>query len=193
MFANRFTVVIDTCSLWSVLRRDLLLTLAEEEFFRPRWNSTILADLERTLKAKRPNVDSARQVQFIRSAFPEAEVSNYELYLPSVQNLPDPDDTHVIATAIACKASLIVTENLKDFPDKILGRLEIEAKCADEFIADTLDLAPERAIKILHSITTKKRNPPTTVDEQIQKWEINGLTETAAFFRPRKDVFFLNC
>ena len=35
MFANRYTALVDACTLVSAPRRDLLLTLAEAEFFRP--------------------------------------------------------------------------------------------------------------------------------------------------------------
>jgi len=34
MFANRYTAMADACSLVSVWRRNLLLSLAEAEFFR---------------------------------------------------------------------------------------------------------------------------------------------------------------
>ncbi len=36
MFANRYTALVDACSLASVMRRNLLLSLAEAEFFRLR-------------------------------------------------------------------------------------------------------------------------------------------------------------
>jgi hypothetical protein len=44
MFANRYTALVDACSLAMVLRRNLLLTLAEAEFFRIRWSETILVE-----------------------------------------------------------------------------------------------------------------------------------------------------
>ena len=42
MFANRFTVLVDACSLFSPLTRNFLLSLAEGEFFRLRWSARIL-------------------------------------------------------------------------------------------------------------------------------------------------------
>lgn len=38
VFANRYTAFVDACSLVGVLKRNLLLTLAEAGFFRIRWS-----------------------------------------------------------------------------------------------------------------------------------------------------------
>lgn len=56
--------------------------------------------------------------------------------------LPDPEDDHVLAAAIAAQASVIVTDNLKDFPMRNLSPHEIEALSADDFIANTIELVP---------------------------------------------------
>lgn len=50
MFANRYTVFIDACTLASALRRNLLLTLAEAEFFRVRWSVPVLDETERAVE-----------------------------------------------------------------------------------------------------------------------------------------------
>ena len=50
MFANRYTALIDACVLVSAPRRDLLLTLAEAEFFRVRWSRRILQQTQHALR-----------------------------------------------------------------------------------------------------------------------------------------------
>lgn len=51
MFANRFTALIDACALAGALKRNLLLTLAEAEFFRLRRSETILDETESAIVA----------------------------------------------------------------------------------------------------------------------------------------------
>ncbi len=46
MFANRYTAFIDACTLAGTLKRNLLLTLAEAEFFRVRWSEQVLDETE---------------------------------------------------------------------------------------------------------------------------------------------------
>ena len=64
-------------------------------------------------------------------AIPDCLVSGYEA-LESELRLPDPDDRHVLAAAIVCRAGTIVTYNLKDFPDAVLAPLGITAQHPDQ-------------------------------------------------------------
>ena len=146
MFANRFTAVIDACSLAGALKRNLLLTLAEADFFRIRWSPLIMDEteraIERILEAKGAG-DARERARRARSAmeiaFEDASVTDFEALLPSCRQLPDPKDAHVLAAALETQAAMIVTENLSDFPTAILGPLNLEAKSADAFIADRAD------------------------------------------------------
>lgn len=54
--------------------------------------------------------------------------------------LPDPDDVHVLAAALAGHADCIVTANLKDFPADAVGALGIEVIHPDPFIVAQWDL-----------------------------------------------------
>jgi hypothetical protein len=49
---DRFTVVLDACTLFPMLVRDVLLTLAGHEFFNPKWSARIRAEWMRNLSER---------------------------------------------------------------------------------------------------------------------------------------------
>ncbi len=69
-------------------------------------------------------------------------VTGYQQLIPSL-TLPDSKDRHVLAAAIAARADIIVTFNLKDFPAPVLATYKIEAQHPDDFLLRLLDLSPE--------------------------------------------------
>ena len=68
-------------------------------------------------------------------------VTGYEALIPSVE-LPDPDDRHVLAAAIIGRCDVIVTQNVKDFPEISLAPYAIDVQHPDEFLCNHLNLAP---------------------------------------------------
>lgn len=191
MFANRFTAFIDACSLAGALKRNLLLTLAEAEFFRLRWSAKVLDETEAAIEKilTRQGVadagDRARRARgFMETAFEEACVCDYDQLLSVCANLPDPNDAHVVAAALKTQASMIVTENLKDFPDAILSALNIEARSADAFIADTIALDPGRAVAAIRTMRLRLKKPEKTPDVLLLDMEAEGLVETVDILRP---------
>lgn len=111
-------------------------------------------------------------------AFEEAEVSDYVGFLPACSMLPDPGDAHVLAAALKTRASTIVTENLKDFPPDVLGPLNMEARCADEFIADTITLDTGKAVAAIRGMRERFKRPDKTAEQLLLDMEAAGLTET---------------
>jgi len=123
MFANRYTALVDACSLASVMRRNLLLSLAEAEFFRLRWSERILDETQAaidTMAERKGLADhagrAARARRAMQTAFEDAMVTDYARYLALADGLPDPDNAHVVAAALKTQAPTIITENLRDSP-----------------------------------------------------------------------------
>lgn len=71
MFVNRYAALVEARSLVGVWRRNLLLSLAEAEFFRLRWSQTILDKTERALK--RPGTDAIMDVAMPAMAFKDGD------------------------------------------------------------------------------------------------------------------------
>jgi len=98
--------------------------------------------------------------------------------------LPDPGDAHVLAAALKTRAAIIVTDNLKDFPAEILGPLNLEARSADDFIADTIALDPGRAVAAVRTMRERFKRPEKTAEVLLLDMEAEGLTETVDVLRP---------
>lgn len=99
--------------------------------------------------------------------------------------LPDPEDRHVLAAAIRARAQVIVTNNLKDFPNECLAPWDIEPKSADEFVSDQVDLNGKVVWGCVQQIADTWRNPPGTTEDVLHSLERNGLLRSVAELRSR--------
>lgn len=195
MFANRYTAFVDACALVGVLKRNMLLTLAEEGFFRIRWSAEVLDEVERAvgeIHAAKGNANSAAiardQRERMEKAFEEAPVTGYDALKGVCTGIPDMNDHHVVAAALKAQAATIVTDNLKDFPQGVLADLNIEAKSTDAFIADTIELDLGRAVGAIRRMRECFKNPALNAEALLLKIEAVGLTETADTLRPYLSV-----
>lgn len=106
-------LVLDACVLVPPVLCDCLLRVAVAGLYRPLWSARILGEWSRAAARRGDPADAiiARAV----AAFPQALVPSAQ-GIEARLHLPDPDDIHVLATAIAGSAEAIVTWNAADFP-----------------------------------------------------------------------------
>ena len=107
-------------------------------------------------------------------ALPDALVTGYKHLIDSIE-LPDRDDRHVLAAAIRCDASVIVTVNLRDFPSQALTDFSIEAQHPDDFVLALLETFPELVIEAARSHRASLKNPPKTPDEYLAELDTQAL------------------
>lgn len=191
MFANRYTAFVDACILAGALKRNLLLTLAEAEFFRLRWSVQVLDETERAIAKILQNkgvADAAERAKRARAAmetaFEEACVLDFDHLMPVCTALPDPDDQHVLAAAIKTQAATIITDNLKDFPESVLSKLNIEARSADDFLADTIALDTGRAVAAIRCMRERFKKPEKTAEVLLLDMEAEGLIAVVDILKP---------
>lgn len=174
--ANRLTVVLDANVLYPFLVRDVLLSLAAAGLFRPYWSRDIMNEWSSNLVEARPELQTqiTETIKRMGEAFEEAEVEGYEHLIPSL-HLPDENDRHVLAAAIKIGASVIVTENTKDFPPDILGNHDIETRTADDFAVGMFQLHEADTVGAMRKMRKRHNNPPHTADELIDALVSRGL------------------
>jgi predicted nucleic acid-binding protein len=177
----RFTGVLDTCVIYPIDIRDLLLWFAHFELYTPKWSQTIFDELHAVMIARGiPQEKAARQIERIHAAFPDAMVNNYEGLIETL-TLPDKKDRHVLAAAIKSNANLIITNNLKDFDKKYLSRFGLEAKNADDFITDIIDLNPTVAKDAFTTLVAHRTNPSLDQYQVLDILRKRGLKNSADY------------
>lgn len=133
-------VLGDANVLYSRVLRDYLLYAADAEIISIRWSAAILAEVIEHLTANLPTFDAAagqRLVAAMTTAFPDAEVDINDAARERVASLrlPDEDDRHVLAAAVAAEAEILCTDNIKDFPAEVMEAVDIQALTADDLLS----------------------------------------------------------
>ncbi len=125
----------------------------------------------------------------MRDAIPDWEVlESAWAPLESGINLPDPDDRHVLAAAIAGHADCVVTSNLKHFPPQVLADYGLEAIDPDTFIINQWDLDPVAAIAAFKRMRARRKNPLASPEDFADALEIGGLPSTAERLRAAAEL-----
>lgn len=172
-----FTAVFDACVLYPVPLRDLLMSVAMTEQFRARWTNEIHDEWVRNVLKNReeiPEKKLRRTVEMMNEAVPDCLVENYEGYIDCLE-LPDPDDRHVLAAAIKCSADVIVTNNLKDFPNDVLSKYDIDAQSPDTFLSHLFDLNSPAFCNAVRQQRERLSDPSYSAEELLEIFYNQGL------------------
>lgn len=159
--------------------------LALTGLFRAKWSAGVHDEWMTALLRNRPDLsrEKLERTRMLMDKHAEdALVTGYEHLIEGL-HLPDPDDRHVLAAAIRGRADVIVTANVKDFPEQVLTPFEIEAQHPDEFIVHLLDLAPGAVIAAAQRHRESLKNPAKTVEEYLEMLEREGLAQTVSALR----------
>lgn len=177
----RFTVVLDTNVIYPLGIRDLLFWFAHFELYTVKWSEHIFDEWKRIMMRQGVSIEEAtRRVERAKLAFPDAQVHNYQS-LVEYLTLPDKNDCHVMAAAIKANANLIVTNNLKDFPTDYLATFGLNAKTADDFLTDIIDLNHEQAVAAFREMVLCRKNPKQDEFTALSSLRRSGLKGTADY------------
>ena len=180
--------VYDACVLYPFHLRNILIQCAFDGLVEARWSDAIHAEWIRNLAANTPSATVARLEATrdrMKAVLPMADVTGHDALIPDL-SLPDPDDRHVLAVAIAAKASVIVTWNLKDFPAEALEPHGVACRSPDEFLTDLHATFPAALIDSVARARQNLRKTLPSTDAFIAAVERQNLTALAAILRENR-------
>lgn len=180
-----FIAVYDACVLYPSPLRDLLIRLAQKGLFRARWTNEILDECFRAIRENRPDLAAERLErtrQLMNGAVRDCLVEGYESLVDSF-DLPDPKDRHVLAAAVRCGAQMIVTFNLKHFPDEVLRAYDLEAQHPDDFVINQIHLNAAVVLCTVQEQAQALEKPAMTVENVLDSLRRNGLVQSATEIR----------
>lgn len=140
--------LLDACVLYPTVLRDMLVGCAG--LYTPMWSERILEEWARATRKLGPGAEEVArgEIAVLKAGHPDASVAPRASDLARL-HLPDENDIHVLAAAIAGSADVIVTFNAKDFPRQTLAFEGLRRQSPDEFLMDLWLEAPETVASVV--------------------------------------------
>lgn len=145
--------LLDANVLYPTVLREILIGAARSGLYRPLWSDRILEEWARATVKLGPGAEviARGEVAALRVAFPGAAIALPAALMARLW-LPDPNDIHVLAAAIAGHADLIVTCNAADFPRHTLAEEGLDRQDPDQFLMALCDRAPEQIRAVCEAV-----------------------------------------
>lgn len=158
---------------------DLLLRLAEEDVYIPRWSRHILDEVRRNLPQLNPAAVQ-RRISIMNIAFDTAMVTDYEMFIPQMTN--HAKDRHVLAAAVVCDADRIITCNLRDFPLASCEPHGVEPEHPDDFLLGIWAREPSLIVRVImgQAADTGRHGPRLAPHHIVEYLAKAGATRFAA-------------
>ncbi|WOI55181.1 RSP_2648 family PIN domain-containing protein [Palleronia sp. LCG004] len=146
-------VCLDACVLYPTVLREILVGCASKGLFKPVWSARILEEWARATPKLGAGAETVarREIEILRSEWPEAEIPPREADLKRL-SLPDPNDVHVLASAIAGHADAICTFNARDFPRATLAEEGLVRLDPDQFLQMCWGRDPDAVREVVTAI-----------------------------------------
>ena len=152
-------VLLDTCVLVPTPIRLILMTLAEHNLFFPLWSEKIFEEWEWFVSKNLTECIDSTRIEILLMKFNwKSSLVPPDITLEETLFLPDENDRHVLASAINGDAQLLLTNNLKDFPSRVLVKFGIIPRNVDSFLLELFFEHPEVVKSIIQKVFESNSN-----------------------------------
>jgi predicted nucleic acid-binding protein len=174
-------LLLDTCVLYPTVMREMLLGVADAGAFEPIWSAEIEGEWAHTAEKHEAGarVFAEGEIAMLNARWPNAQI-RYGEGLKTRLWLPDQNDIHVLATAIAGSADAIITLNKKDFPAQILAEEGLSLMDPDAYLRGLWAAQPELVASVAKRVLAK------ACELSGQDWTMRGLLKKARLPRLAK-------
>jgi predicted nucleic acid-binding protein len=148
--------VLDACVLYPTVLREILLGAASAGLYEPLISERILREWTRATAKLGPVAQAIAEGEaaLVRAGFARGVVREQ----PGIEArllLPDANDVHVLAVAIACHADAIITFNAQDFPGHVLAAEGIARRDPDGFLWELQSRHPAEMARTVEAVRAK--------------------------------------
>lgn len=170
--------------LFPTVLRELLTGAAARGLFLPVWTARILEEWARAVRKLGPGAEpiARAEIAALRAAFPKAEVPEAP-HVAARLHLPDDNDLHVLAAAIACGADGIVTLNAGDFPRGVLAGEGLARRDPDGLLWDFASHHPEVMAAVAETVRARAEaasGQPQALGPLLKRARLNRLAKAMA-------------
>jgi len=177
-------VVLDACVLFPTVLREILLGVAKAGLYTPLWSDRILEEWARATRKLGPlaEVQARGDIARLREAFPKAGLAA----VPGVEarlHLPDENDIHVLAVAVAGSADAILTFNSGDFPRHVLAAEGVARREPDGFLWELWSFHPEVVAPVLEAVRAEAERlsgAPVALKSLLKRAKLPRLAKALA-------------
>ena len=178
--------LVDTCVLFPTVMRTILLEAVKSKHDSAFWSEKILSEWSASAKkvGELGQLQAEAEISILKANWPNSIIS-FSLELEESLYLPDSNDRHVLAAAIAGKCDAIITLNKKDFPRKILDHYGLIRVDPDHIILEYLKDDAPIIIEIVQDLLSEANR------KFNQEWTIRQLLRKARLPRTAKALSIL--
>lgn len=151
-------VLIDACVLYPTVMREMVLGAAARGLFAPYWSPRILEEWARAAArlGDGQEVVARGEIAALKARWPKANVMPHDGDLRRLY-LPDENDIHVLAAAVAAGADVLLTLNNADFPQHTLAEEGVRRESPDLFLRGFMDSHPSEMAALGKDVLAEAR------------------------------------
>lgn len=157
-------VFLDACVLFPSVMREMLIGAAGAGLYTPLWSPRVLEEWARAARRFDQEAMARVEIALLDAKWKSASVDPRAADINRL-HLPDDNDIHVLAAAIAGSADILITLNAKDFPRHTLNEEGLSRQDPDAFLFALWREDPDVMSDVAQNVFNTAKSMPDPPDK----------------------------